>query len=1244
MDAHKSVLATPPIHMLRDIVSRMEPVSFGDGHSPHSKLLKSAATQKFKEHYDRRETKRLMDALFGSGPQTPKKFMRTLFRELALMAERPIVFIKENQLAQHGAQIIDAFPDARFVFQVRDPRDFIASGLALRDGALGNKFGSFGNALSVWHEDQSFGLRMLGHFGAERVFLQRYEDLIQDPETVLKSLCEFLSILFDPGMLSFYEMPKAQKDSTRNRALENISKPIMKQNSRKYLNSLSEEQIVDVEAHVGLLMDRFGYERHAKLSPQMIEDAISRVSKNEPIERAANDEWTPFYLLQSKQHHSQLDDAAAPLEFQYGANEVRARVLPQSPKSRDASELGLSDLLLEAANKYADLPALKVAGVSYTYETLFYAVRSQAAALRNLFAAQPDRPPVVAVWATRTASSYVAILATVLAGGTYVPLSCRSPLERNRDILLRTHAMVLLHASTPPDNIVDLIGGTEVLDTIPVELLKCGRISNFLAKFGKTAEFVSRKNSPEDINYILFTSGSTGTPKGVPIRHRNLLAYLIAARNTFEPGPQDRLSQTFDLTFDLAMHDIFLALTSGAQLCIPSDFDLKMPGQYIERDKITCWFSVPYLGHVIQRQGGLSAGALSNLRCSFFCGEALPASIVRDWSIAAPNSQIENWYGPTEATVACLRYACDDNGNTVNDASLLEIGGIVPIGAPLGETQILVLDDELQELENDSIGRLFVSGPQIAAGYLNAPELTAEKFLKLPNHDAPYYDTGDLVRRVDQTIHFVGRSDSQLKLRGFRIELGEIENALRKTVGDQQVVVLSWPPAPEIPTHLIGVIEDSQNVITDAVSLREKLREELPLYMIPANILKLNKFAVSTSGKVDRKAIIAEVELLLAAKQKEVGVGEYRRLDQFETDILDLILSIRPSLDRSEVSRAPSLIWAGLDSADLMTLMLILEQEFNLELEIDDVAAISVMRFDQIVSFLKSGGDLEVDIFRDLAPSMVGRAQRTFEFIDAIPEIVRESKKPIVLAFGSSGTMRGFRADVADCEAATLGLSVTTLSAGLPGISVQGLSRICRYIADTCRAENVKLAGVLYELDPMMVSTQPPTGDIMLAEAQFSGATSISTKGSLMPEYRWEKSTQGDVTFTAKTAKKRKRAKWENERDFTVDDVYHGRVPFDSKRTESWLEGFRHLQSVSERVAIFAHPLQAGKRLQDQDRPDGALYDDLLAHVTSATRGCAVLTDVFDLPPELFLNINHMEPLKGSTVFTEQLIRKLFAT
>jgi acyl-coenzyme A synthetase/AMP-(fatty) acid ligase len=242
------------------------------------------------------------------------------------------------------------------------------------------------------------------------------------------------------------------------------------------------------------------------------------------------------------------------------------------------------------------------------------------------------------------------------------------------------------------------------------------------------------------------------------------------------------------------------------------------------------------------------------LRLSLFCGEALPVEIVRQWALAAPNSAIENLYGPTELTIACTAYRWE---NTSSPAECEH--EVAPIGAPFDDMEVIIVDEELREVENGAAGELLVTGPQLSLGYWQEEERTRKAFVRLPGRPGVYYRTGDRVRRQTpgKPLIYLGRVDSQIKVLGHRVELGEVESAVRKASGLDGVVALGWPMTAS-GAEAIEVFLQAEEV--DVKSLLAEIKRKLPPYMVPRNIRPLSRFPLNANGKFDRSALLKKLE------------------------------------------------------------------------------------------------------------------------------------------------------------------------------------------------------------------------------------------------------------------------------------------------------------------------------------------------------------------------------------------------
>ena len=507
------------------------------------------------------------------------------------------------------------------------------------------------------------------------------------------------------------------------------------------------------------------------------------------------------------------------------------------------------------AAELPDRPALEVEGRTFTYGEL--APRARAIAATLLEHDRDGVPPLTAVLAHRTATAFAGVLGALARGHGYVPLNPGFPPARNRMMLERAGCAAVIIDSAASSGVSGLLEGLdrELLLVLPDE----ENVDAYARGWAPHRVVGKRELSagdaleplpvgPSDPAYLLFTSGSTGTPKGVAVTNANVRAFLDAVAQRYDFTEDDRFSQTFNLTFDLSVFDMFAAWQSGACVCCPSDKSLLNPAKFIRSSQLTVWFSVPSIALFMRRLRVLKPASFPTLRWSLFCGEALPANVTREWSEAAPRSTVENLYGPTEATIACTAYRWD-TARSQDESEL----GLVPIGNPFGAMTTLVAGDELHEVRPGGVGELLLSGPQVVQGYWRDEEATARAFVSVDRHR--YYRTGDRVRRPNGAgpLCYLGRLDNQIKVLGHRVELAEVEAVIREETGVDAVVALGWPRVPSGAAGIAAFVADPR---LDVTALRDRLALLLPGYMVPRELRTLRELPLNVNGKWDRDALI----------------------------------------------------------------------------------------------------------------------------------------------------------------------------------------------------------------------------------------------------------------------------------------------------------------------------------------------------------------------------------------------------
>ena len=506
-------------------------------------------------------------------------------------------------------------------------------------------------------------------------------------------------------------------------------------------------------------------------------------------------------------------------------------------------------------------PALRFGSETLSYSELNARSNQLAHHLRRL-GVGPD--VLVAICLERSPDLIVSLLATLKAGGAWLPLDPSLPSERLDFIASDAWAPVLLtHSSL--QHLLDRRGFVFLLDD------DWSRVER------ESEDDLSLSSLGDNLAYVIYTSGSTGRPKGTLLHQRGLCNTALQTADFMHLGPGSRLLQFFSSAFDASVSEVFPALLSGACLVLASRDEL-LPGppllKVLEQHSITTLKLTPSVLAQLEPEG------LRGIQTLIVAGEACPPELVSRFQ---PGRRFVNAYGPTEATVC----------STVNSDVLPQR---VSIGRPFHNVRAFVLDSHLHPLPLGVPGELFIGGVGLARGYLHRPDLTAERFLPNPFATHPgerLYRTGDKVRWLaDGTLEYLGRLDSQVKLRGFRIELGEVQSVLSSHPSIRESVVVLREDAPGLKRLVAYVVPHAAELAADANTLRDFLHKKLPEYMVPSAFVPLEALPLNSSGKLDLKALPSP-DLALSEERKSAYVAPRNDIEQHLCDIWALILGVK---------------------------------------------------------------------------------------------------------------------------------------------------------------------------------------------------------------------------------------------------------------------------------------------------------------------------------------------------------------
>jgi amino acid adenylation domain-containing protein len=529
---------------------------------------------------------------------------------------------------------------------------------------------------------------------------------------------------------------------------------------------------------------------------------------------------------------ARLDAPLAELPLMEDEERAQTLLAAQGPKvARDPTDT-LHGLIEHQVRRTPDAVALLYGDHRMSYRELDAA----AARLASTLAARGVRPGVlVGVCMDRSTELVIGLLAILKAGGAYVPLDPEYPVERLRYMLADIAAPVVLGQGRHRTLLEELGAPAMYLDEPDAKA----------ALAGINAPVVSATTN--DVAYVIFTSGSTGRPKGCLLEHGAICNRLLWMQEAYGIGLGDRVLQKTPYSFDVSVWEFFWPLMTGATLVVAAPDGHRDPAylvELIEREGVTVCHFVPSM--LAAFTSALPAGRCTSLRHVFASGEALPAGLVEAVGRLLP-ARLHNLYGPTEAAVDVSFWECHPRAD-----------GRVPIGLPIANVALHVLDARLQPLPLGVPGELHIGGACLARGYLNQDKLTRSKFIPDPLSGEPgarLYKTGDLARRLpDGTIDYLGRIDHQVKLRGFRIELGEIEAVLAGHPRVRDAAVLLRDDAVG-DKYLAAYVAFHAGEHVPVGELRRFLLAQLPEYMVPARFVALDAMPLTHSGKLDRKSL-----------------------------------------------------------------------------------------------------------------------------------------------------------------------------------------------------------------------------------------------------------------------------------------------------------------------------------------------------------------------------------------------------
>ena len=528
------------------------------------------------------------------------------------------------------------------------------------------------------------------------------------------------------------------------------------------------------------------------------------------------------------------------------------------------SHLCIHELFERQVHRTPNAMALQFGAIELTYRELDERANKLA---HHLITLGVGPEVIVGVCLERSLEQIISILAILKAGGAYLPLDAAYPTERLELMMDECRTNIVITQGELPSR---LPKGTQRIVFLDDPTLGIAR--------NPTTSPSTRVNS-ENLAYVIYTSGSTGKPKGVAECHRAAINFFHWCSTRFPMRAGDVFLQIAPFTFDASVFEIFTTLCSGAKLLLIRPGGQREPDYLVKmilRHEVTvASFVPPTLRMVIEEE---SFPSVRTLRLAFCGGEVMPLDLMLRFQYRS-SAQLVNLYGPTEATVYCAGWVCDRHWRDLAP----------PIGKPIFNTQIHILDEKRKPVPVNCIGEIYLAGHGLARGYINRPSITAERFVANPFAEDPssrMYRSGDLgFWNPDGTVSFVGRVDDQIKLRGFRIEPAEIETVLLGIPEISQALLICREDTPGDQQLVAYCIAKQGKNLPPATALRSRLAKSLPDYMIPSVFVEMERFPLNSNGKRDRKALPTPYEI---AKDDEHGKFQRFPKDLLEQRLLEL--------------------------------------------------------------------------------------------------------------------------------------------------------------------------------------------------------------------------------------------------------------------------------------------------------------------------------------------------------------------